>query len=142
MSLLTSNQTPKKREYTDKQKAFLDEFAFSMDYDLALAAGEYGPRQRYDVTKSLQSEIVNIAEYYLATNSPKAAKQLVDTLNGTAQDFEHSGSKYKAAIEILDRSGIGKQTQVSVQAEVIHGIVLLPSKKDAGNVIDVSPTEG
>ena len=40
----------------------------------------------------------------------------------------------KAAADILDRIGITKRQEINVQAEVVNGVVLLPSKKPMVNV--------
>ena len=36
----------------------------------------------------------------------------------------------KAAADILDRVGVGKRQEIDIKAEVIHGVVLLPPKKE------------
>ena len=48
----------------------------------------------------------------------------------------HMEIRLKAANEILDRVGIGKKQDISIQAEVIHGVVMLPAKQQ---IKDVTP---
>jgi len=42
--------------------------------------------------------------------------------------------RLKAANEILDRVGIGKKQDIAIQAEVIHGVVMLPAKKQMKDI--------
>jgi len=46
----------------------------------------------------------------------------------------HMEIRLKAANEILDRVGIGKKQDIAIQAEVIHGVVMLPAKKEMKDV--------
>jgi hypothetical protein len=129
------------------QETFMAELAHSMDLNAAMDYAGYAPTSKREVIQSLRTEILDITNGFLAMNAPKAAKQVTDTLDGSAQDTQdHYSSRYKAGLEILDRVGIGKQTQVNIQAEVLTGIVLLPSKEDKIKVvepIDVNaPIEG
>ena len=145
LSLLAPT-SEKRRKLTDKQETFLAELAHTMDVDSAMLSADYAPNSKREVIKSLKTEIIDIANGYLAMNAPKAVKQVTDVLDGTAQDLQdHYSSRYKAGLEVLDRVGIGKQSQVNIQAEVLTGIVLLPSKgvAEASVVVDVNaPIEG
>jgi len=46
----------------------------------------------------------------------------------------HMEIRLKAANEILDRVGIGKKQDIAIQAEVIHGVVMLPAKKEMRDI--------
>ena len=71
----------------------------------------------------------------LASSSVKAANRLVEGLdmNGDIR-ANHMEIRLKSANEILDRVGIGKKQDISIQAEVIHGVVMLPAKKEMKDV--------
>ena len=137
MSLLAPN-IPKKRQYTEKQEKFLQLFSETMNVQQAFEGAGYQGTQNHWLVESLSEEIVAIANNYLAVHAPKAAKQVVEVLSGDAQrEKDWFPSQYKAAIEVLDRVGIGKQSHMTVTGEVLHGVVLLPSKQEMGEVIDV-----
>ena len=38
--------------------------------------------------------------------------------------------RLRAANDILDRTGVSKRQEISTESKVIHGIVLLPAKKE------------
>jgi hypothetical protein len=71
----------------------------------------------------------------LASSSVKAASRLMEGLdmNGDIR-ANHMEIRLKAANEILDRVGIGKKQDIAIQAEVIHGVVMLPAKKQMKDI--------
>ena len=68
---------------------------------------------------------------------PKSAQRIQEGLDadGTLPSSQME-VRMKAAADILDRIGITKRQEISIQAEVVHGVVLLPSKKP---MVDVTP---
>jgi hypothetical protein len=67
----------------------------------------------------------------LALNSAKAVKGLVDALD---EDGKTPGVniRMEAAKQILDRVGLVKKDKIDINAQVAHGIFILPPK-DATN---------
>lgn len=118
------------RDYTEKQQSFLTALADTFNVDAAAKIAGYSNSGKLKAVKSLKEEILQLTQSYLASNAPKAAKQLVDTLEGTAQKEEFYSSKYKAGIELLDRVGIGKHSTVEVSGQIQHAVILLPAKKE------------
>ena len=78
-----------------------------------------------------EDEILERAEYSLALNSAKAVKGLVDALD---EDGKTPGVniRMEAAKQILDRVGLVKKDKIDINAQVAHGIFILPPK-DATN---------
>lgn len=137
MSLnLITKENRKPREYTEKQQKFLDVLSETFDVSKAFKAAGYAGTTQTRVVEALREEILERTQNYLASHAPRAAKQIVGTLEGTVQkESDYYSSQYKAAMEVLDRVGIGKQTHVDVSGEIQHAVILLPAKKEP-KVID------
>ena len=117
------------KELTTQQKTFID-LLFGEAKGNPKKAGElagYSEHSYPKVIKSLKDEIIERAEYYLALHSAKAVKGLVDALD---EDGMTPGAniRMEAAKQILDRVGLVKREKVDINAQVAHGIFILPPK--------------
>ena len=127
---------PAKREYTDKQVKFLNTLMDNGGQVLkAMDEAGYKPSSRGWLVNTLKEEIIDRTKSMLASSSVKAASRLMEGLdmNGDIR-ANHMEIRLKAANEILDRVGIGKKQDIAIQAEVIHGVVMLPAKKQMKDV--------
>tara|TARA_R100001510_G_scaffold8179_1_gene6317 strand:+ start:1203 stop:1604 length:402 start_codon:yes stop_codon:yes gene_type:complete len=120
------------KKLTDKQQQFLD-ILFTKAKGDPKKAGEivgYSPNHHLQVVKSLKEEILSKAEYYLALHSGKAVQGIVDALE---EDGKTPGVniRMEAAKQILDRVGIVKKDKIDINAQVAHGIFILPAKDDS-----------
>ena len=117
------------KELTTQQKTFID-LLFGEAKGNPKKAGElagYSEHSYPKVVKSLKDEIIERAEYSLALHSAKAVKGLVDALD---EDGMTPGAniRMEAAKQILDRVGLVKREKVDINAQVAHGIFILPPK--------------
>ena len=117
------------KELTTQQKTFID-LLFGEANGNPKKAGElagYSEHSYPKVIKSLKDEIIERAEYSLALHSAKAVKGLVDALD---EDGMTPGAniRMEAAKQILDRVGLVKREKVDINAQVAHGIFILPPK--------------
>ena len=117
------------KELTDQQKTFIN-VLFGKAEGNPKKAGElagYAPSSYPKVIKALKDEIIERAEYSLALHSAKAVKGLVDALD---EDGKTPGVniRMEAAKQILDRVGLGKKEKIDINAQVAHGIFILPAK--------------
>ena len=117
------------KELTSQQKTFID-LLFGDAKGNPKKAGElagYSEHSYPKVIKSLKDEIIERAEYSLALHSAKAVKGLVDALD---EDGMTPGAniRMEAAKQILDRVGLVKREKVDINAQVAHGIFILPPK--------------
>ena len=76
---------------------------------------------------SFKNNIVEKAENVLAIHSPKAVMGLVNALDEDGLT-PASNIRMEAAKQILDRVGIVKREKVDINAQVAHGIFILPAK--------------
>ena len=118
-----------KQELSTQQKTFID-FLFGEAQGNPKKAGElagYAPSSYPKVVKALKDEIMERAEYSLALHSAKAVKGLVDALD---EDGKKPGVNIlmEAAKQILDRVGLVKKDKIDINAQVAHGIFILPAK--------------
>lgn len=121
--------TPKK-EYTEKQKAFLDalmgEARGNIRKAMDMAHYSRGTRAS-EVTGPLKEEIIEQASMMLAMNAPKAAHGLIGVLDDpTALGARNA---INAAREVLDRTGLVKKEKVEVTNNG-GGMFILPPKAD------------
>tara|TARA_R100000995_G_C3378871_1_gene75134 strand:+ start:146 stop:541 length:396 start_codon:yes stop_codon:yes gene_type:complete len=119
------------RELNTQQKTFID-FLFGEANGNPKKAGElagYSEHSYPKVIKSLKDEIIERAEYSLALHSAKAVKGLINALDedGTAPG---ANIRMEAAKQILDRVGLVKREKVDINAQVAHGIFILPPKDE------------
>ena len=117
------------KELTTQQKAFIN-VLFGEAQGNPKKAGElagYAPSSYPNIIKALKDEIIERAEYSLALHSAKAVKGLVDALD---EDGKTPGVniRMEAAKQILDRVGLVKKEKIDINAQVAHGIFVLPAK--------------
>jgi len=117
------------KELTTQQKTFIS-VLFGEAQGNPKKAGElagYAPSSYPKVIKALKDEIIERAEYSLALHSAKAVKGLVDALD---EDGKTPGVniRMEAAKQILDRVGLVKKEKIDINAQVAHGIFILPAK--------------
>ena len=77
---------------------------------------------------------------YNVSRKEKAKRSLKRSINHQKRERDRlqtkaknrTGKKKKAekALDILDRTGVSKRQEISTESKVIHGIVLLPAKKE------------
>ena len=116
------------KELTTQQKAFIN-VLFGEAQGNPKKAGElagYAPSSYPNIIKALKDEIIERAEYSLALHSAKAVKGLVDALD---EDGKTPGVniRMEAAKQILDRVGLVKKEKIDINAQVAHGIFVLPA---------------
>jgi hypothetical protein len=143
LSLPTTTSKKDKRELTTKQEKFLDALMDNGGHvKNAVAAAGYKEHSRSWLTRSLRNEIVDRTRNMLATHSIKAASRIVEGLDadGTTP-LNQMDHRLKTAETILDRVGVGKKQQVEIEANVMHGIIMLPSK-DKPKEIVIDQEEG
>ena len=117
------------KELTSQQKTFIN-VLFGEAQGNPKKAGElagYAPSSYPNIIKALKDEIIERAEYSLALHSAKAVKGLVDALD---EDGKTPGVniRMEAAKQILDRVGLVKKEKIDINAQVAHGIFVLPAK--------------
>ena len=122
---------PAKRELTTKQKIFLDELIDNGgNVQQAVDKAGYAKTARSWLIPSLKNEIIESTKLHLAANSVKAANRIVEGLDsdGTLASSQMD-TRLKAAGDILDRIGISKRQEIYTESKVLHGVVLIPAKK-------------
>ena len=117
------------KELTTQQKTFIN-VLFGEAQGNPKKAGEiagYAPSSYPNIIKALKDEIIERAEYSLALHSAKAVKGLVDALD---EDGKTPGVniRMEAAKQILDIVGLVKKEKIDINAQVAHGIFVLPAK--------------
>lgn len=124
----------KKREYTEKQTAFLDALFGEAegDYRKAMKIAGYSDNIKVkEVVSSLKDEIVDLAKMHMAMNAPKAAMKMTSLLD--KPDASGAANLIKVAMQVLDRSGATVPT-----GDVINvpkgGIFIMPAKERVAEV--------
>jgi phage terminase small subunit len=127
-------QTHKKRDLTPQQERFL-ELLFENGGQVTAAALDagYSRGSAAWLKSTLADEIIERTKSVLATNALKAANRLVDTIDNPAPE-RGDDLRLKAAESLLNRVGVAKQEQINHNVTAVHGVVLLPPKKEV--VID------
>ena len=127
----------KNRKLTDKQERFLDELLSNGGHvKNAVAAAGYKEQSRSWLTRSLRDEIIERTRSMLATNSVKAANRIIEGLDADGTiPLNQMDMRLKTAEYVLDRVGLGKKQQLEVEGQVMHGIVMLPSKDKPKEII-------
>ena len=130
MSEYTMN-VPAKRELTDKQKVFLDNLVINGgDVSKAVIEAGYKSTSRGWLVRSLKQEIIDHTRNHLVSSSMKAANRISEALDADGSiPSSQMDTRLKAANDILDRIGVSKRQEVEHTGEVMHGIVLLPTKQ-------------
>ena len=126
-----------KRKLTNKQEKFLDELLSNGGHvKNAVAAAGYKEQSRSWLTRSLRDEIIERTRSMLATNSVKAANRIIEGLDADGTiPLNQMDMRLKTAESVLDRVGLGKKQQVEVEGQIMHGIVMLPSKDKPKEII-------
>ena len=127
-------QVHKKKELSPQQDKFL-ELLFENGGQVTAAAIDagYSRGSAAWLKSTLADEIVERTKSVLATNALKAANRLVDTIDNPAPE-RGDDLRLKAAESLLNRVGVAKQEQINHNVTAVHGVVLLPPKKEV--VID------
>ena len=127
-------QTQKKKELTPQQAQFL-ELLFENGGQVTAAAIDagYSRGSAAWLKSTLSDEIIERTKQVLATNALKAANRVVTTIDNPAPE-RGDDLRLKAAESLLNRVGVEKQEQINHNVTAIHGVVLLPPKKEV--VID------
>ena len=110
------------------------ELAFEYRGNWRKAAEEAGfsPGYGFELARTLRSEIIEMAEGILALHAPRAAMTLA---NGVDEDtpVPTNPLRVDCAKQILDRVGIVKKDQLSLEGVEKLGIFILPAKNDNTN---------
>jgi len=117
------------KQYTEKQLAFLEALCTEAKGDIRAAmkiAGYSDSTKISEVVNTLREEIIDRASTMLAINAPKAAFGLVDVLNDPASMGARNA--VSAAAQILDRTGLVKKEQITVEGPT-GGLFILPPKQ-------------
>ena len=121
-----------KRELTEKQTTFLDNLIENGGHVVnAMEIAGYHKNSRSNLINSLKHEIVERTRQHPASSSMQAANRLIEGLDadGTIPSSQMD-VRLRAASDILDRTGISKRQEIATESRVLHGIVLLPAKKE------------
>jgi|TARA_R110002020_G_scaffold148420_1_gene324249 phage terminase small subunit len=133
MNLLpqTNNRKP---ALTEKQESFLEVlFENGGNVNAAAESAGYSKTSVSWLRERLADEIVDRTRTMLAGQSLKAANKLVNLIDTPAIE-RGDDLRMKAAEAILNRVGLGKQETINHNVQAVHGVVLLPPKKEV--VID------
>ena len=126
----------KKRVLTDKQKSFLGElFNCEGNIGKAMEKAGYIPSSRQHVLSSLKDEIIEASKTELAAHAAQAVNRVVEGMNDIGE-HPRAELRLKAAQTLLDRVGLGKQEKIDIEGKMLHGVVLMPAKKDMP-VVDI-----
>ena len=123
-------QTKSSRNISPQQEQFLTNLFENGGNvtDAALAAG-YSKGSVTWLKNSLADEIINRTKNVLSMNAFKAATRLVTTIDNPVPE-RGDDLRFRAAESLLNRVGLGKQETTNVKVQAVHGIVLLPPKKE------------
>ena len=129
MNLLPQTQA-KKPALTEKQEQFLDAlFENGGNVRQAAEVVGYASGSVKWLKDRLADEIVERTRTMLAGQSLQAANKIANLV--TAPDIERGDDlRLRAAEAILNRVGLGKQETMNHNVQAIHGVVLLPPKKE------------
>jgi len=127
-------QQQKKKQLSEKQETFLTALVESNgNFNQAAELAGYSRGSVTWLRDSLAEEIVERTRAVLAGNSLKAANKMVELVD-TPVIERGDDLKLRAAEAILNRVGLGKQETMNHNVQAVHGVVLLPPKKEV--VID------
>jgi len=131
---LLPKQKSKEREITVKEEQFLTNLFENGGNitDAAVSAG-YSKGSTTWLRNNLADEIIRRTQNVLSMNAYKAATRLVTTIDNPVPE-RGDDLRFRAAESLLNRVGLGKQETTNVNVQAVHGIVLLPPKKEV--VID------
>lgn len=116
------------KELTFKQQSFLDALVETGgDPKRAAELAGYANNSHWQVVKSLKHEIIDLASNILAQSAPQAALKLVEVMHSDVP-IPQANLRLQAAQTILDRTGLGKQEKLDVNASVSGGLFIIPAK--------------
>ena len=123
-------QTKSSRNISPQQEQFLTNLFENGGNvtDAALAAG-YSKGSVTWLKNSLADEIINRTKNVLSMTAFKAATRLVTTIDNPVPE-RGDDLRFRAAESLLNRVCLGKQETTNVNVQAVHGIVLLPPKKE------------
>lgn len=128
MNLLQQNR--KKKEITPQHRKFLEAlFENGGNFQLAGQVAGYAPGSITHLKEHLADEIIEKSKAILAGGAIKAANKLVATIDSPTIE-RGDNIRLQAAESILNRVGLGKQDTINHNVQAIHGVVLLPPKKE------------
>jgi len=127
---LLPQKPQKKRELNDQQKTFLNAlFENGGNFSRACEVAGYSQGSIGYLKESLADEIIERSRSILAGGAIKAANKLVATID--ADEIQRGDNiRLQAAESLLNRVGLGKQETHNVNVQAVHGVVLLPPKKE------------
>lgn len=127
-------QQRKERELTEQQQLFLTNLFENggNPTQAALDAG-YSQGSVAWLKRTLADEIIERTKDVLSLNAFRAANRLVSTIDNFTPE-RGDDLRLRAAESLLNRVGVAKQETMNHNVQAIHGVVLLPPKKDV--VID------
>ena len=120
------------RKLTDQQETFLSTLIENGgQVKEAMKIAGYHSGSRSNLINSVKHEIIERTRQHLASSSVQAANRLIEGLDadGTIPSSQME-VRLRAANDILDRTGVSKRQEIATESRVIHGIVLLPAKKE------------
>lgn len=114
----------------EKQEKFL-EVLFENGGNMKAAAREagYSEGSAKWLRDRLSEEIVERSRNMLAGHAVKAVNRLVQTIDDDGSE-PRAEVRLRAAEALLNRVGLGKQETINHNVQAVHGVVLLPPKKD------------
>jgi hypothetical protein len=121
---------------TDKQETFLSTLIENGGrVREAMEVAGYHPGSRGNLINSVKDEIIERTRQHLASSSVQAASRLIEGLDadGTIPSSQME-VRIRSANDILDRTGVSKRQEISTESKVLHGIVLLPAKKEQQDI--------
>ena len=121
---------------TDKQETFLSTLVENGGrVKEAMEVAGYHPNSRSNLINSVKDEIIERTRQHLASSSVQAASRLIEGLDadGTIPSSQME-VRIRSANDILDRTGVSKRQEISTESKVLHGIVLLPAKKEQQDI--------
>ena len=127
---LLPQKPQKKRELNDQQKTFLNAlFENGGNFSRACEVAGYSQGSIGYLKESLADEIIERSRSILAGGAIKAANKLVATID--ADEIQRGDNiRLQAAESLLNRVGLGKQETHNHNVQAVHGVVLLPPKKE------------
>tara|TARA_R100001244_G_scaffold12382_1_gene14343 strand:- start:1665 stop:2063 length:399 start_codon:yes stop_codon:yes gene_type:complete len=121
---------------TDKQETFLSTLIENGGrVREAMEVAGYHPGSRGNLINSVKDEIIERTRQHLASSSVQAASRLIEGLDadGTIPSSQME-VRIRSANDILDRTGVSKRQEITTESRVLHGIVLLPAKKEQQDI--------
>jgi len=130
MNHLLPQKHKQKKELTDRQEAFVGALIRNGgSVPKAMKTAGYEATSRSWLVNSVSNEIVNRTQNYLATHGMKAATNLINAFDEDGMTPK-GDIRLKAAESLLNRIGIGSRETVDHNVTALHGVVLLPNKRE------------